>query len=60
MTTYVILSEDGTVLADSEFVGALKKPIMKAIREQLQDKVGEVKVTVSNNLTFTDFIIKAA
>lgn len=59
METYVILTEDGTILNDSPYIGALRKPIMSAVREMLKDGK-EVKITVLNADTFTDFIIRKA
>ena len=56
-TIYNRNDEELTELATSQFIGALRKPILSAIREQVKLN-GQVLVTVSNNQTFADFIIK--
>ena len=44
-------------LMEREFVGALKKPIMSAIRARLNEG-DEVLITVSNKQDFADLVIK--
>ena len=47
-----------TPIMEREFLGALKKPILSAIRARLNEE-GEVLISVSNKQDFMDLIITA-